>query len=399
MKIFLLTPIYATTTSMQGSTPVVHYFAREWVKMGHEVTVFHFVATFPRIMYWVGRHFQHQLNTRLGMMVPTQCPQDEDYFTDGVSVHKRCLKKMLPHSRYSNSQLKRALNIIKKECSRLGVPDWFIGHWDNPQLELLSALKKSYGKSTCLVLHENVFDFEKKYGGEGVKMLFELDAVGFRSLTGKRNFEKQYGRPKSSFIASSGVSEFFLKSGEENERLVQQPVRNYVFVGSLIARKYPLSVLKALSQAYPEGDFSLTFIGDGAEKNNIEEEHQRLGKKGELYFTGRIPRERIVQYLRQADVLVMISRAEIFGLVYLEAMALGVIPVGSRNEGVDGVIVDGKNGFLCKAGDVSELTSILRNIKQMPSEQLVEISRGAKETAFEYSDSEVAKRYLEALKK
>ena len=34
MKIFVLTPIYATTTSMQGATPVVHYFTREWVKMG-----------------------------------------------------------------------------------------------------------------------------------------------------------------------------------------------------------------------------------------------------------------------------------------------------------------------------------------------------------------------------
>ena len=39
MRITILTPIYATTTEGAGATPVVHYFAREWVKMGHEVTV------------------------------------------------------------------------------------------------------------------------------------------------------------------------------------------------------------------------------------------------------------------------------------------------------------------------------------------------------------------------
>ncbi len=382
---------------MQGSTPVVHYFTREWVKMGHEVTVFHFVAKFPRIMYWLGRHFQHQLNTRLGMLVPTHCPQEEDYIADGVTVHIRCLNKMVPHSRYSKSQLKRALNIIEKECGRIGIPDWIVGHWDNPQLELLSTLKKRYGKSTCLVLHENVFDFESKYGIEGVRMLFELDVVGFRSLTGKLNFENKYGRPKSSFIASSGVSDAFLKSGKEDVRLVQQPVRNYVYVGSLIARKHPLSVLKALSQAYPDGDFSLTFIGDGAEKINIEKEYQRLGEKGELHFTGRIPREQVIQYLKQSDVFVMISRAEVFGLVYLEAMAVGLIPIGSRNEGIDGIICEGENGFLCNAGDTNELIGILKNIKQMSSEQLNQMSKRAKETAFEYSDMSVAKKYIDAL--
>ena len=93
----------------------------------------------------------------------------------------------------------------------------------------------------------------------------------------------------------------------------------------------------------------------------------------------------------------MISSTEIFGLVYLEAMALGLIPIGSRNEGIDGVIRDGENGFLCKAGDVDELTSILERIKKMPSEEISKISIYAKKTAFDYSDESVAKRYLNAL--
>lgn len=397
MKIFVLTPIYATTTSMQGATPVVHYFTREWVKMGHEVTVFNIVAKYPRLMYWIGRHFQHQLNTKLGMLVPIQCPREDDYEADGVSVHIRCLKKIRPHVKYKRKQIHQALDIVVRECEQCGVPDFFVGHWDNPQLELLDALKKKYGKPTCMVLHDNVFNLEKKYGVKGIKMLVNLDVIGFRSTIGQRDFEKKYGIPKRSFIASSGVSESFLLAGQEEQREVCQPIRNFVFVGSLIARKYPSVIVTALSRVFPNGDYKMTFIGDGSERIKIETEYQRFGKKGELCFTGRIPREQIIQHLKQADIFVMISSAEIFGLVYLEAMALGVIPVGSRNEGIDGVIQDGENGFLCEAGNVDELAMVLEKIRNMPTEKIQQLSCRAKETAREYSDKSVAEKYINAL--
>ena len=70
MRLFVITPIYATTTEGDGATPVVHYFTREWVKMGHEVTVFHLQARFPRPYYWISKMFQHQLNSKLGWYLP-----------------------------------------------------------------------------------------------------------------------------------------------------------------------------------------------------------------------------------------------------------------------------------------------------------------------------------------
>lgn len=397
MKIFVLTPIYATTTSMQGATPVVHYFTREWVKMGHEVTVFQFVAKYPSPMYWVSKHFQHQLNTRLGILVPVEKPQDEDYDAEGVVVHKRCLKKLKPHSRYKKDRLSRAIDIISKEIEKTGAPDWFVGHWDNPQLELLDMLKKCFRKPTCLVFHSNDFNIEAKYGVEGRRMLSNLDVIGFRSLIGQRNFEEKYGKPNRSFLASSGVSEAFLTAGSQMRKTLNQPVRHFVYVGSLIERKYPAAVLQALTKVYPQGDFSLTYIGDGAERKSIEEIHQQLGRRGGVRFTGRIPREEIIQYLEQADVFVMISQGEIFGLVYLEAMALGLIPVGSRNEGIDGIIRDGENGFLCEAGNAEELSAIIAEMRNMQHTRLLSLSDNAKKTANDFSDFGVAKRYLDCL--
>lgn len=397
MKIFLLTPIYATTTTMQGATPVVHYFAREWVKMGHEVKVFHLGHKFPRPFYWISKRFQHQLNTRLGMLVPVNYPKDIDYEADGVRVFKRNIKKIKPHSRYSPRQINYALSIITKECEQNGVPDWFIGHWDNPQLELLCALKKRFNKPTCLVLHSNKFDFERLYGENAKTMLAQMDVIGFRNVAAQQDFESKYGKPKKSFIAYSGVSEAFLNVGASSEKTFTTPARHFVFVGSLINRKYPTEILTALSKVYPDGDFSMTYIGDGADKEKIEAEHKRLGSKGAVKFTGRIPREDIVDYLKQSDVFVMISKGEIFGLVYLEAMALGVIPIGSKNEGIDGIIRDGENGFLCEAGNIDDLTKVLNELKKLSSDKLISLSSNAKFTAQDFSDRGVAEKYINAL--
>lgn len=93
----------------------------------------------------------------------------------------------------------------------------------------------------------------------------------------------------------------------------------------------------------------------------------------------------------------MISKAEIFGLVYLEAMAKGCIVIASRNEGIDGIIKDGVNGFLCKAGNVDELSSIISKIKSMSQDELCAISKSAVETAREMTDYKVAERYINSV--
>ena len=397
MKLFVLTPIYATSTTKQGATPVVHYFTREWAKMGNVVTVFHLAPKYPAPLYWVGRTFQHQLNTFLGSLVPINKPFDEDFETEGVKVRRICIKKVIPHSLYSQKQLSYAEDCIVKECEANGVPDWFIGHWDNPQLEILNNLKKRFNKPICIVFHNNVFTLEKKYGKKTRTLLKNVDVIGFRSIAGRQNFIYKYGEPKQSFIAYSGVSAPFLKAGEESKHVVKGPIHNFASVGSLISRKYPVAIVTGLHKAFPKGDFCVTFIGDGAEKEAIIEEHRRLGGKGIVKFTGRIPREEIIRHLKLADVFIMISKDEIFGLVYLEAMALGLIPIGSKNEGIDGIIQDGYNGFLCNAGNSEELARVLKDMKNMPSEVLERISKNAKETAKEYSDESVAKKYLEEL--
>ncbi len=93
----------------------------------------------------------------------------------------------------------------------------------------------------------------------------------------------------------------------------------------------------------------------------------------------------------------MISKGETFGLVYLEAMARGCITIGSRNEGIDGIILHGVNGFLCEAGNEKELAQIIRHINQLTPAERKQISDSAIATAKDMTDIKVAERYLNNL--
>ena len=111
-------------------------------------------------------------------------------------------------------------------------------------------------------------------------------------------------------------------------------------------------------------------------------------------FLGKVSRERVSEELTKTDIFVMVSESEAFGLVYLEAMGAGCLTIASKDEGMDGVIVDGKNGFLCKAGDDEELSLVLKRIIKMNSEERKKISDNALRTAMDNTDEKAAMNYL-----
>jgi glycosyltransferase involved in cell wall biosynthesis len=399
MHIFLITSAYPSQYSPKGTTPVVHYFAKEWILDEHKVHVFHTESTFPRAFYLIGRTFKKMLDSKLGHIIPTQAPKEYDETRDGVSITHISLKKVKPHGRFPKKQIQRAFNYISSYIDKEGLPDCFVGHWDNPQLELLHLLKTKYHRPTCLVYHNNQFShLFGCYGNDTETLIKDIDLVGFRNTTAQETYEKLFEKPTHSFIAASGVSKPFIEAGQTFEKEIKT-VNKFVYVGALIHRKFPVTVIEALHQTFQDQPFEITYIGEGAEKKLVQQRFDGTGCKGKLTFTGRIPREDVIQYLKQSDVFVMISKGEIFGLVYLEAMALGCITIAARHEGIDGIIEDGVNGFLCEAGNVDELASIISKIRKMTPKELKTMSDKAKETACSYSDVNVAKHYIDELSK
>jgi N-acetyl-alpha-D-glucosaminyl L-malate synthase BshA len=97
----------------------------------------------------------------------------------------------------------------------------------------------------------------------------------------------------------------------------------------------------------------LVMVGDGSERMNVEHRARCLGIYDKCSFVGKQPN--IVQYLSAADVLLLPSEQESFGLAALEAMACEVPVIASKVGGVPEVVTDGETGFLSTVGDVEKM--------------------------------------------
>jgi N-acetyl-alpha-D-glucosaminyl L-malate synthase BshA len=99
----------------------------------------------------------------------------------------------------------------------------------------------------------------------------------------------------------------------------------------------------------------LIMAGDGPERGNAEDEARRLGVAEHVKFLGRI--DAIAPLLAIADVYLLTTDRESFGLSALEAMGSGVPVVAAGVGGVTEVVEDGVTGLLCPVGDIDAFSA------------------------------------------
>lgn len=133
-------------------------------------------------------------------------------------------------------------------------------------------------------------------------------------------------------------------------------------------------IILMLSRLAPEKDFhtallafkevlksdaraGLIIAGEGEERKAIEEEAAQLGITNSVQLMGREPD--IVSLLKSADVLLVTSRFEGYGRVFLEAAAAGCPVVSTDVGAVREIFADGNNAFICPVGDARCLTESL----------------------------------------
>jgi len=395
-NILLLTTIYPAP-DLTGPTKTIHYFTREWVNIGYNVKVIHFQAVYPGFFYVLAKLIKGKIASITGSIVYTKKDKKAKHYSmEGVSIARLPVFKWIPHGKFTPKSISLNINtiltLLKTENYN---PDFIIGHFSNPQLQVIYELKKHYNSNTCLIMHDNGNTIKKIYP-KSYKLYFEcIDSWGFRSNAIKKGFESNYGIQKNSFMCYSGIPDIFLLNTKIKK--LNPPIKTFVYVGEMIKRKFPAALIKALSIAYKNKNFELIYIGEGGEKDNLLKLSKRLGLENQVDFAGRLPREKIIEILDNSDCMIMISKGEAFGLAYLEAMARGCLTIGSFNEGIDGIIIDKKNGFLCHAGDHIELANLITNINSMSIEELYTISERAKKTAENLTDKLTAESYINSI--
>lgn len=394
-KILVLTTIYPSPDiKISNNTNVVHYFACEWVKMGYDVRVVFNYPIYLRLLHLVAKFMRNALASKFNTSVTAvYTDKDKEFEMEGVKVIRMPLFKPLPHYQVPRCKIEKQINKIVCYCEKENfIPDAIVAHNFYPHLEMVNRLKKEHfpNAKSCVVVHKQNLKM-LEYIPDYKRQIRDLDVWGFRSIPLQRDFESFAGKVEKSFICYSGVPSFFLSN--KITRWFNCPISKFIYIGSFIKRKHADKLLLGL-KASGIKQFHLDFVGDGIMKHQLEEfvSHEKWNDC--VSFHGFISRTQIPQMLENAECFCMISEEETFGLVYLEAMSKGLITIASKGEGMEGIIVDGVNGFLCKAGDSDELASILLRIEKMNSEDLIKMSRNAQETAYNLSDKSVAEMYI-----
>lgn len=396
MRILMLTSVYKDESlgNKDTSTNIVNSFVKEWKKQGHEVLVIHNSHCYPRVIHEIPEKLKKSLAARMGFAISDfDAVKEKKYLDNGVKVFRFPIKKIIPHSQPSDSAIKRQVNKIvatlKKEKFE---PDVITGHWASPQMEIIAELKTIYHCKTAVVLHGTGYIESPKFNAE--EYLKNIDSLGARSLSQAKQIKEILKLDKLPFVCNSGVPDEYLK----NYRLNTEKYRNIktwkiTYVGRLVSYKNIDSTIKALSEI-KDAKWEFDIVGDGASRIELEELAQNLNCADKVHFCGRVSRDKVMQILEDTHIFVMISTNEIFGLVYLEAMAASCLTIASKDGGVDGIIVNNDNGFLCHEADDKELRKILENITRNDYDALKKIVEQGYKTVEEYSDYKVAEKYL-----
>lgn len=399
MRILMLISVYKDQSlgNKDTSTNIVNSFVKEWKKQGHEVLVIHNSHCYPRLVHEIPSKFKKVLAAKMGFAISDyNAVVSKDYLDDGVKVFRLPIKKYIPHSQPTKGaitkQVTKIITILRKENFN---PDIITGHWASPQMEIISELKKVYNCKTAIVLHGTGYINSQKFNAK--EYLKNIDSLGARSLSQAKQIKEILQLEKLPFVCNSGVPDEYLKEYKLNiDKYKNIKTWEITYVGRLVSYKNIDATINALSKI-KDVNWEFNIVGDGASRTELEELVRKLNLTEKVHFLGRVPREQVMKILNDTHIFVMISTNEIFGLVYLEAMAASCLTIASKYGGVDGIIINKKNGFLCSEGNDYELNSIIKDIIKSDSGSLQTIVKDAYSTVQEYTDYKVAEKYLKII--
>ena len=377
MNILIFTTIYPAPSEygIPNDTKVVHYYAKQWLKAGHSVRVIY--------MHMI------PVNKIFKICNLRKCRgYESDYVIDDIPVHFLEYQLLKPRANYlSASQVTNARDKIKSFVKKIDTPDRVFVHF--PCTFKGIKVLSDFDCPTMAVLHNIDNNLLKKFPA------LQGELKNYNNLGGRNyNICDYVSRvlSRKSPVVLSGIDDTLIPSLDfiDKKSSRKSEVLKIVYAGNLIKLKNVDVLIMALQQT--DADYQCEIIGDGVEMGNLK---NLSADNPKIAFCGRLSREETIKKMREADVFVMVSSPETFGLVYLEAMAQGCITIGSRGEGIDGVIVDGKNGFLISPRNIEELSDCINKICQMDKDVKRNIVLSAYHDAASMTDYNMADRYLQ----
>jgi len=184
----------------------------------------------------------------------------------------------------------------------------------------------------------------------------------------QKNFVKSLCKRKDIQVISFGIDMIFFNPSKY-DKLIKKTYNSDVIiltVSRLVKRKNTEEVIKVAEKIVKEyKKIKFLIIGTGKEKKNLEEIVKKKKLTENIIFLGFISDNRLPSYYATADIFILPSKYEGFGMVYLESMASGTPVISYNISAAREIIENSKNGYLVSnyLEMYSKLMKLIKNKK------------------------------------
>lgn len=337
MKILVITDLYPIKDEEKFTPKTIKNFVEAWENLGHEIRIIK-----PNFLF----------NSFL---------RKKPFYKSGIYGNVENINYFLPF-----------VGNIKNKIKTKFEPDIVIAHMPSGLIfanKLDLPFVAGVHVSDLEVLSNPIYSIYFK--SELEKAYKNATKIACRSEALKKKFLKLYSQYEDkTFVCYSGIDV------EPIKRIWQPKGRVKVLTcANLIKRKNVDLVIKECEKL----DVDLTIIGEGKELANLK----KLSLKPR--FLGYLEHSLVLEEMKTADIFALPSINETFGMVYLEAMAMGCITICRKNDGISGIIKDGENGYFWEEGIIEKIIN---------SQNQKEILEKTYQTILGYTSIDAGKNYL-----
>lgn len=150
---------------------------------------------------------------------------------------------------------------------------------------------------------------------------------------------------------------------------------------SRIGKEKNLDELIRCMNKLKDRNISLVIVGDGPEKKKLEKMTEKAGLSSIVKFAGMVSPKTVASYYKMADLFVSASTSEAQGLTYIEALATGTPILCKKDECLNGVLDEAKNGYIFR----TEKEFVQKLEFFIATENKAEMSENALNTVKKYS--------------
>ncbi|MCU0568765.1 MAG: glycosyltransferase family 4 protein [Oculatellaceae cyanobacterium Prado106] len=173
---------------------------------------------------------------------------------------------------------------------------------------------------------------------------------------GDRVFAHPYEVPSTKAFQHGAASE---------NRDPAQPL-TFLYIGSLIPRKGVHLLLEACALLPPDLPYRLVIVGDGEERSQLQTFAKQQELDQRMEWVGRVSYDQLGSYFQQADVFVLPTLEDTWGVVVMEAMVMGKPVLCSRWAGAAELVEAGVNGDVFDPKHPSELAILMSHLIRNP---------------------------------